>query len=146
MPLTPRSYPYPALSDPPNGAAQIQALAEAVDSDVQIISDDVAELTVYDEIDLTLVSPFSGTIKLRRYGNMVHCIYSISRSSGTAAATVTTVPVGWRPTYDIPTYALTSAGTRSEIKFLTTGIITEAIATASTATRQPSGPVIWSIV
>jgi len=36
MPQTPTySWPYPALSDPPNGAAQIEALAEAAESTVK---------------------------------------------------------------------------------------------------------------
>ena len=35
MPVTPiYSFPYPALTDPPNGAAQIQALAEAVETEI----------------------------------------------------------------------------------------------------------------
>lgn len=118
-------------------------------------ADTIAEIPAYTQslaeslsekqafISLTLVSPFTGYINLRRYGNMVHCMYSISRSSGTAAATVATIPVGWRPTYDIATWALTGAGARSDIKFPATGVITESIITASTSTRQPSGPVIW---
>lgn len=37
MPSTTRLYPYPAPSDAPNGAAQIQALATAIDTDVAAI-------------------------------------------------------------------------------------------------------------
>ena len=33
MGTTTRGYPYPESSDPPDGAAQVQALAEAVDTD-----------------------------------------------------------------------------------------------------------------
>ena len=111
--------------------AYTQSLAESLSEQQDFIS-----LT-------TLVSPFTGSIHLRKYGNMVHCVYLINRSSGTAAATVATIPVGWRPTYDIETWVLTSAGARSDIKILTTGVITESIQTASTATRKPAGPVIW---
>ena len=35
MGTTPRGYPYPEASDPPDGSAQMQALALAVDGDVQ---------------------------------------------------------------------------------------------------------------
>lgn len=144
MPTTPnRYYPYPSLSDPPNGAAQIQALAEAVDTDVQLLNDEVVALNVYDEIDLTLVSPFSGTITLRRYGNMVHCMYSVSRSTGNAKTTVATIPIGWRPTYDIITFTVTATTVRSEFEFLQTGVITENSSTASAATRRPGAPIIW---
>lgn len=118
-------------------------------------ADTIAEIPAYtqslaeslseeqDFISLPLVSPFTGSIHLRKYGNMVHCVYNISRSSGTAAATVATIPVGWRPTYNIETWVLTSAGARSDVKFLTTGVINEAIGTASTSARKPAGPVIW---
>lgn len=35
MATTPRGYPYPGLSDSPNGPSQIQGLATAIDTDVQ---------------------------------------------------------------------------------------------------------------
>lgn len=42
MPTTPIfSFPYPALTDPPNGAAQIQALAEAVETELNATNADV---------------------------------------------------------------------------------------------------------
>lgn len=119
-------------------------------------ADTIAEIPAYtqslaeslseeqDFISLTLVSPFTGYVHLRKYGNMVHCVYHISRSSGTAAATVATIPVGWRPTYDIETWVLTSNGGISAIKILKTGVITESIGTASTSARRPTGPVIWA--
>ena len=122
-------------------------------------ADTIAEIPAYtqslaeslseeqDFISLTLVSPFSGYVHLRKYGNMVHCVYNFSRSSGTATATVATIPVGWRPTYDIETWVLTSAtsgGTKTQVKILTTGVITEDIGTATTASRRPTGPVIWA--
>lgn len=119
-------------------------------------ADTIAEIPAYtqslaeslseeqDFISLTLVSPFSGYVHLRKYGNMVHCVYHFSRSSGKATATVTTIPVGWRPTYDIETWVLTSAGTSSQIKILSTGVISEDIATATIAARRPTGPVIWA--
>lgn len=42
MPTTPvYSFPYPALTDAPNGAAQIQALAEAVETRIQSLNSTV---------------------------------------------------------------------------------------------------------
>ncbi len=111
--------------------AYTQSLAESLSEQQEFIS-------------LTLVSPFSGWVHLRKYGNMVHCVYSFSRSTGNAAATVTTIPVGWRPTYEIETYVLTSGNVRSYIKFSTTGVITESPVSATTNARLPSGPVIWA--
>lgn len=111
--------------------AYTQSLAESLSEQQEFIS-------------LTLVSPFSGWVHLRKYGNMVHCVYAFGRSTGTAAATVTTIPVGWRPTYEIDTYVLTSGGLRSHIRFLTTGVITESPVSATTSSRLPSGPVIWA--
>jgi hypothetical protein len=37
-------FPYPALTDPPNGPAQIQALAEAVEADLAVTDSNVAAL------------------------------------------------------------------------------------------------------
>lgn len=49
MPTTPiYGLPYPSLSDPPNGAAQIQALAEAVESELQRIDGTPAAVTASD--------------------------------------------------------------------------------------------------
>jgi hypothetical protein len=46
MPTTPIfAFPYPALTDPPNGAAQIQALAEAVEAELNGTNSDVTSLT-----------------------------------------------------------------------------------------------------
>lgn len=46
MAVTPiYGFPYPALTDPPNGPAQIQALAEAVEQDLQVTDNNVATLT-----------------------------------------------------------------------------------------------------
>lgn len=44
MPTTPRGYQYPALTDQPNGPAEIQALAQALDTDVQGIANRVAAI------------------------------------------------------------------------------------------------------
>ena len=35
MGTTPRGYPYPESTDPPDGAGQMQSLATAIDTDVQ---------------------------------------------------------------------------------------------------------------
>lgn len=37
-------FPYPALSDPPNGAAQIQALAEAVEADLAVTDANISTI------------------------------------------------------------------------------------------------------
>lgn len=37
-------FPYPALTDPPNGAAQIQALAEAVEADLAVTDSNIATI------------------------------------------------------------------------------------------------------
>lgn len=39
MAVTPRGYPYPALTDAPSGPTQMQALAQAVDTDMQAVAD-----------------------------------------------------------------------------------------------------------
>jgi hypothetical protein len=39
-------FPYPALSDPPNGPAQIQALAEAVEADLAVTDANIATLNI----------------------------------------------------------------------------------------------------
>lgn len=111
--------------------AYTQSLAESLSEEQEFIS-------------LTLVSPFTGYVHLRKYGNMVHCVYHFSRSSGTATATVTTIPVGWRPTYDIETWVFASSSIRSQVKILTTGVINEDIGTATTGARRPTGPIIWA--
>ena len=118
-------------------------------------ADTIAEIPAYtqslaeslseqqDFISLTVVSPFTGSIQLRKYGNMVHCLYEILRTSGSAIVTVATIPVGWRPTYDIQTFTVTNTGVRSEVRFSPTGVISEGRATSSATTAKPSAPVIW---
>lgn len=45
MGVTPTyGFPYPALSDPPNGPAQIQALAEAVEADLTVTDANIATI------------------------------------------------------------------------------------------------------
>jgi len=45
VPTTPIfAFPYPALTDPPNGAAQIQALAEAVETELNATNADITAL------------------------------------------------------------------------------------------------------
>lgn len=49
MPTTPiYGLPYPSLSDPPNGAAQIQALAEAIEVELQRLDSVPAAVTASD--------------------------------------------------------------------------------------------------
>lgn len=57
MPTTPiYGLPYPSLSDPPNGAAQIQALAEAVESELQRIDGTPVTVTAADSGSVSTTS------------------------------------------------------------------------------------------
>lgn len=46
MANTPRGYPYSALTDAPAGPTQVQALAQAIDSDVQTVADQRTPLAI----------------------------------------------------------------------------------------------------
>ena len=96
-------------------------------------------------INLTFNSPFSGSFKLYKYGNDVHAQFSYSRSSGSATATITTIPAGWRPSYTMDFFLYVTGGHRVWLTFNTTGVITESISTASTSQRVNAASIIWKI-
>ena len=53
MGTTPRGYPYPEASDPPDGSAQMQALALAIDGDVQTRIDGLQVQAGQDSVTIT---------------------------------------------------------------------------------------------
>ena len=120
-------------------------------------ADTIAEIPAYtqslaeslseeqDFISLTLVSPFTGYIELRKYGNDVHAQFSYTRSSGSATATIATIPAGWRPSHKMDFWFQVTGGHRVWLTFNTTGVITENILTASTSQRVNPATILWKI-
>lgn len=83
MPTTPiYSFPYPALTDAPNGAAQIQALAEAVETEIDRIDGDIGALpdSVIAELGETMQSVQTTT------GTTTSLSYTETLSGGTACS------------------------------------------------------------
>lgn len=108
---------------------------------------DLAEALAEEQamINLTINSPFSGKIELRKYGNDVHAQFSYQRSSGSATATIATIPAGWRPSYKMEFFLYVTGGHRVWLTFNTTGVITESISTASTSQRVNPATILWKI-
>lgn len=87
MGLTPvYGFPYPALTDSPNGPAQIQALAEAVEADLQTTDANVTALTA---AGLTYARFVGGTQRSSDTGTITgETVFSTSGSLSLAASSV----------------------------------------------------------
>jgi hypothetical protein len=82
VPITPiYGLPYPALSDPPNGPAQFQALAEAVEHELQRIDADVDTLQATDSTINGQISVINANIAGN--GRLVTAAGVINTTSGT---------------------------------------------------------------
>lgn len=76
MGVTPTyGFPYPALTDPPNGPAQIQALAEAVEADLMVTDSNIATINA---TGLTYMRLLGGTRRTANSGaiNTTETVFS----------------------------------------------------------------------
>ncbi|WP_371590885.1 hypothetical protein [Streptomyces sp. NBC_00470] len=87
-----RNYPYPEESEPPDGPVQIEALAAAVDSDLQsVLAGEWVVLTNGDGV--------TGTAFGRLNGDKVELFGRMSKDGGFVQNdTIVTLPVELRPT------------------------------------------------
>lgn len=114
-------FPYPALTDSPNGPAQIQALAEAVESSLQ------AEANTRSSTDTTLTNSIAAILQARSG------LTSIATNQNTTSTTfVDLATVG-------PQVTVTSVGTRavaiwSLTQFTTVGSCASAVAVSGATT------------
>lgn len=90
MPVTPvYAFPYPSLSDPPNGSVQLQALAEALEDEIIRVDNDVTDVR---EVTDLLASGATLNSVQNTSGTTTSTSYTETLTGGTACSLVFVAP------------------------------------------------------